>query len=490
MDQSPTPPPQVSTGVEGLDVVVGGGLPKGRMYLVTGEPGSGKTTLSLHFCRAGVAAGERVLYVTLSQSGDELAMIAASHGWTLAGIEVAELPDTSGFLGGESDHTVFHPSDVDLSEVMTRLRQEVERVRPDRLVIDSATEFRLVAGDQLRFRRHFLALRQFLHEHEVTALIVDPDAENQTDSYAIHSLVHGTLLLEQHAPSYGDVYRRLTVMKMRGVPIRGGFHDFSIVTGGLMVYPRLTLRDATDRHGRGSFPSGVEALDEMLGGGLERGTACLFLGLAGTGKSTMATLYARAAALAGHRAAIYSFDETVETILIRTKGMGLDLEPMIEAGTLSVESLTASEVSSGEFSDRVRRAVEEDGVSLVVLDSLTGYLEAYPPGRRTATQIHDLVTYLAHCGALTIMTVPQHGFLHHAATMQLEVSYISDTVVVLRHFEEDGELRHALAVVKRRRGGHRWGIRRFDLTAEGLVFGPPGGLPDGILGDIPGIGGT
>lgn len=480
--------PVLSTGIAGLDKILSGGLPAGRMYLVTGAPGTGKTTLSLQFALAGLAAGERVLYLTLSQSREELEMIARSHGFEIDGLTIADLTDAAGLLGSGGDHTVFYPGEVDLTELIDRVREEVERVDPQRLIIDSATEFRLVAGEELRFRRHILALRQFLVTRGCTTLVIDPDAGNQTDSFAIHSLVYGTLLLEQHPPNYGDVYRRLQIMKMRGVSISGGFHDFTIAPGGLQVYPRLTMGDASARYERGVVSSGVTALDEMLGGGLERGTACLLLGLAGTGKSTISTLFCLSAAKSGHRAAIYTFDETRETVLIRTKGMSMDLEPWIDRGLLTVEQLSAAEVSSGAFAERVRRDVEDNGVSVVVLDSLTGYLEAYPPARRAATQIHDLVSYLSHCGALTIMTVPQHGLLNSTITSELEVSYISDTVVVLRHFEEDGEMGKALAVVKRRRGGHRGDMRRYRLTSQGIEFPDDRPLPPGILHAVPGVG--
>ncbi|MDX1530269.1 MAG: ATPase domain-containing protein, partial [Rhodothermales bacterium] len=454
----PVPPDQVSTGVEGFDTLLGGGLPEGRMYLVEGRPGTGKTTLALQFVLTGQNQGERALYITLSQTRAELEQIAHSHGWRIDGVDVFGF-DVDELSVQQEEQTLFPTADIDLSETVQRIQRRVEEVGPTRVVFDSAAEIRLLAGNVMRTRRQFLMLRDFFTQRGITVLVLD-DESSRSDETAIH-LMHGVLRLEQLAPPYGKLYRRLRLMKLRGMPHPTGYHDFRIVTGGVEVFPSLQTPDAQPERDPELLKSGVESIDALLGGGLDYGASALILGVAGTGKSSLASLFALAAARKGERAAIYTFDERRETLLLRSDSLGLDVRSHVEAGDVFVDEMSPSHISSGEFTACIRRNVEEEGIRVVVLDSLTGYLATVPEQRRAGTQLHDLLVYLGRRGVLTLIAVPQHGLFGPEVDSQLDVSYLADTVLLLRHSEAPGTLCRAISVVKRRRGGHDAGIRNF-----------------------------
>ncbi|WP_420455280.1 ATPase domain-containing protein [Rubrivirga sp.] len=480
-------PSRVSSGVPGFDELLGGGFPEGRMYLLEGRPGTGKTTFALHFCRAAAAAGEVALYVTLSQRAVELREIAASHGWDLDGVTVLDA-ESGGLDLGATDHTLFHAYDVDLVDIIDTVLAKVADVGPTRLVLDSAAEIRLLAGDALRSRRRFLALKHALGAAGITTLLLDDQSEGADDS-AVFSIMHGVVRLEREAPEYGQVHRRLQIPKIRGVDNPTGYHDLRIAVGGVEVYPSLTMRlrdEGADENARSPVRDGVDGdgspaetargghvkgLDAMLGGGLDPGSSCVLVGVSGTGKSSLAASYAVAAAEAGNRAAIYTFDERKRTLLDRMDGLGFDIRA-IDDDRLHVEELSASIMTTGRFVDRVRRDVEA-GVRLVVIDSLTGFTHACPGPDRAASQLHDLLAYLGGRGVVTLVTVPEHGLIGSATEPQIDVSYIADTVLLLQHYEAEGQIRKAVAVVKRRRGGHDQRVREFVMSDAGLAVGDP-----------------
>lgn len=489
------------TGVPGFDVLFSGGLPQGRMYLVEGAPGTGKTTLALQFALEGVRRGERVLYVTLSQRTDELAEIAASHGWLLDGIDVMGA-ETAGLDLHKEDATLLHPDEVDLAGVMDVILTRVQETNPARVVIDSAAEVRILAGDPLRSRRRFLLLKHALGEASATTLLLDDHSSGGDDS-AVHSIMHGVVRLERSAPQYGPVYRRVYIPKIRGVDNPTGFHDMRILRGGIEVYPSLTTgrRDGWDlRQGRnvpeydaGAGPSGalrsqIGALDAMLGGGLTWGSSCVVLGVSGSGKSSVAATYAVSAAADGHRAAIYTFDERRETLRDRMAGLGMDLDRPDLRDTLAVHELSASLTTTGRFTDRVRTDVSE-GVRVVVIDSLTGFTHACPGAARAESQLHDLLAYLSERGVVTFLTVPQHGLIGTEAASQVDISYIADTVLLLRHFEAEGQLRKAITIVKRRHGDHDKGVRELLISDDGIAVGDRITEYQGVLTGVPAIGG-
>jgi circadian clock protein KaiC len=486
----------VTTGLRGLDSLLNGGLPENRMYLIEGAPGTGKTTVGLQFLGEGVKRGQRVMYVTLSQSPGELEQIAASHGWSLDGIDVASFDDEFQHMPEETEQTLFHSAEVDLSETMQRVRAHVEEIRPERVVFDSAAEIRLLAGDPLRSRRQFLALKHFFAERGATVLVLD-DESSRSDETAIHSIMHGVIRLEQHAPTYGRLYRRLRVMKLRGMAHPTGYHDFRIGTGGIELFPSLNLADTPEGYD-GQAPdntnetleSGEPSLDALLGGGFDFGSSVVVLGVSGTGKTSFATRYVLNALEQGRTAAIFTFDEREETLLLRSKGLGMDLHPHLRSGALRLHELSPAEVSSGEFTHRIRAQVEEEGVRVLLIDSLTGYIATVPEERRAATQLHDLLSLLGDHGVLTFLTIPQHGLLGVDVDSQLDVSYLADSVVMLRHYEAPGSLRKAISVVKRRRGDHEQNIRQFIMSDDGLRVGDRIDGYQGVLTGVPAIGGN
>ena len=475
-------PPRAGSGIPGFDDILGGGFPSGRFYLIQGNPGTGKTTLGLQFVREGVARGESTLYVALAETADELGAVAASHGWSLDAVAVLPLAASKEPLASDEEYTIVDPSEMELGVTMKAVFDEIERARPTRLVFDSLTGLRLLARDPLRYRRQFLSLKQFLAERHCTTLLIDDDAPPTRD-LQLHTVCHGVVTLERLRVDYGRPHRRLEVTKLRGTPYREGYHDLTIVTGGLVVFPRLVASEHRNQSHAGLIASGVAELDLLLGGGVHRGTSALFLGPAGAGKSVLATQYVCAAAARGEHAAVYVFDETVNTYLMRTRGLGLDLDRHIEAGLVSVQQIDPGEVSPGEFVHRVRARVDREGARVIVIDSLNGYLNAMREERSLIVQMHELLAYLSEKGVLTLLVVAQHGLVA-SQDAPLDVSYLADTVVLLRYFEVAGHVRKAISVIKKRTGAHERTIREFRL-GPGVQLGPPLEAFQGVLAGSP-----
>jgi circadian clock protein KaiC len=468
---SPSKSARVSTGNEGLDDILGGGLDADRMYLYEGRPGTGKTTLALEFLLDGARRGEKVLYISLSETEAELELVAERHGWNLSGVDVFELVPPETTLDPSQELTVLHPVEVELGETTKLILDRVEELNPSRVVIDSLSELRLLAQSSLRYRRQVLALKHFFASRSCTVVLLD-DMTSQQNDLQLHSISHGVVLLEQLAIEYGAERRRLRVVKMRGIAFRGGFHDIKIRKGGLDVYPRLIAAEHHTPFVGEVTPSGNAELDKLLGGGLERGTNALLIGSAGVGKSSLALTYAIAAAKRGERSAFFAFDEGRGTLEARARTLGLELESATQAGLIIFQQIDPAEMSPGEFASIVRRRVEEDGVRVVVIDSLNGALNAMPDGRFLILQMHELLTFLGQQGILTILILAQHGLVGPAET-PLDISYLSDAVLMLRYFEFGGTVRRALSVVKKRSGRHEHTIREFQLSSQGLVVGPP-----------------
>jgi circadian clock protein KaiC len=474
------------SGVEGLDDILGGGLPRDCFYLVQGDPGSGKTTLALQFLLEGVRRGEKTFYITLSETKQELLKVARSHGWSLDAVPLLELSAIDSLLRPEAQTTVFHPSEVELTKVSKLLLEEARKAQPLRVVFDSLSEFRLLAETALRYRRALLNLKQEFARFKSTVLLLDDKMDKSGTGFDPHvlSLTHGVIDMEQLSPDYGTSRRRMRVSKLRAVKYREGYHDYVINTGGLAVFPRMVAAEHRTEVRKESVSSGIKELDTLFGGGLDRGTTALILGPAGTGKSTLALQYAVQMASRGERSMLFTFDETRNVMLTRARALGLDLEKGIESGVITVQQVDPAELSPGEFVVRIRRGVEA-GCKLIVIDSLNGYLNAMPGEKYLNAQLHELASYLNQQGVLTILILAQHGLVA-AAEAPVDLSYLSDTVVNLRYFEARGEVRQALSVIKKRSGRHEKTIREFKLeTGRGICVGEP--LMDfhGLLGGVP-----
>jgi circadian clock protein KaiC len=473
------------SGVDGLDNILSGGFTRNRLYLLEGVPGSGKTTLAMQFLLEGLRQGESVLYVTLSETKEELDQVAESHGWSLEGIHVRELIPNESTLLPDDQYTMFHPSEVELSETTKKILSDVEQVKPSRIVFDSLSELRLLAGNPIRYRRQILALKQFFAGRKCTVLLLD-DMTSSSHDLQVHSLAHASVRLEQNFPEFGAERRRLIVTKYRGVAFRGGYHDYVIRRGGLEVYPRLVAVEHRVTPSRQLVRSGVDELDELLGGGLDRGTSTLVLGAAGTGKSTLAAKFATSTAKSGHRAAMFVFDESRSTLLTRTQGLGIELGEMEEKGLVTIQQVDPAELSPGEFIHAIRESVENHDVSVLVIDSLNGYLNAMPDERFLIIQLHELLTYLGQKNVATLLIGAQHGLLGSGMQSPIDASYLADGVILMRYYELRGEVRQAISVVKKRGGGHERTIRDFRLSSgSGIVVGPP--LQDfrGVLTGVP-----
>jgi circadian clock protein KaiC len=472
------------TGIRGLDHILGGGLPADHIYLIEGSPGTGKTTLALQFLLAGVAVGERTLYITLAETGGELSKVARSHGWSLDGLEVLELTPPDEVLQPETQYTVFHPSEVETGQTMRAIYDAAERLRPQRLVLDSLSEMRLITHEALRLRRQVLALKHFFQGRGCTVLLLD-DMRSADHDLQVASIAHGVILLEQLALEYGSERRRLRVTKMRARRYRGGYHDFIIQTGGFEVYPRLSASDYAPKEGGEPLRSGNGRLDQLIGGGLDRGSSTLLVGPAGVGKSVLATQFAVAAAGSGDRVAMYLFDERLRTFLLRARVLGIDVEGNVSAGRIAIQQIDPADVSPGQFAQMVVRAVEDDGVRLVVIDSLSGYLNAMPEDRLLIIHLHELFSYLTQRGATAIMTLAQHGPFTQGSSYGAEVSYLADAIVMLRYFEAAGTVRQAISTIKKRSGAHEQTIREFRIAPGGLQLGEPLEGFQGVLTGVP-----
>lgn len=470
-----------STGIKGLDDVMRGGLPRERLYLIQGDPGVGKTTLALQFLTEGVRRGEKCLYVTLSESDLEIRQVAASHGWDLKGVEICELTAAEQHGSLADGNTLFVSSEIELTEATSTLLRRIEALGPSRVVIDSLSELRLLAQSALRYRRQILALKEYFLSKHATALLLD-DRTNAQEDQLLQSLTHGVVALEATAPTYGTDRRRLRVVKLRGVPFRGGYHDYVIEKGGLQVFPRLVAADHLEFHEAKLLSSGLAPLDALLGGGLDRGTSTLIMGPAGTGKSVLAATYALAAAARGEKVATFLFDESIATMNQRAKSLGL---PIADPANLFVRQIDPAEVSPGEFAACVQDRVDNHGAKLVIIDSLNGYLAAMPEERFLTIQMHELLTYLAHKGVATFLLMAQYGIVGTSMSTPIDMSYLADTVIMLRYFEAHGEVLKALSVVKKRSGPHERTIRQLSIEPGGLQVGEPLRGFQGILTGTP-----
>ncbi|HLG81517.1 MAG TPA: ATPase domain-containing protein [Bradyrhizobium sp.] len=476
--------PRAQTGIRGLDHVLEGGLARNRLHLLEGTPGTGKTTIALQFLLAGAAAGETGLYVSLAETEEELREGAASHGWRIDDrVEICELVPPESVLDPQQHQSLLYSSDLELGETVERIFEAIERYKPQRIVIDSLSEIRLLAQSSLRYRRQILGLKHYFARNKSTVITLDDLTTESTDR-AVHSIAHSVIHLDQLAPNYGAERRRLRVAKCRGQSFRGGYHDFNITTGGIQVFPRLVA--AEHRHGFNgqAVKSGVPELDSLLGGGITAGSSTLVIGPAGTGKSLLSIQFVAASVQRGERAGLFIFDEELGLLFSRAKSLGIDLQAMREAGKLFVEQMDAAELSPGEFSYRVRHAVDEQRIHTVVIDSLNGYQAAMPEEQFLILHLHELLQYLNRQGAATFLTVAQHGMIGDMR-QPVDVTYLADTVIMLRYFEAMGRVRRAISVIKKRTGAHEDTIRELKIGGSGINVGEPLTDFQGVLRGVP-----
>jgi len=473
-----------SSGCDGLDDVLGGGLPVGHFYLVEGEPGTGKTTLALQFVAEGLKRGEKVLYVTLSESRDELMAVATSHGLELDDSVVLEVRPSEDDLKPDGQYTVFHPAEVELNDRVQAIMAEVDRRKPRRLVIDALSEVRMLAKDPLRYRRQVLSLKEYAPEN-CTVILLDDRSSRYAD-LELHSIVHGVVSMSRVPREYGKTMRRMEVTKLRGSAFREGYHDYLIHSGGVLVFPRLVAAEyADDRTDQTDARSGIAELDALTGGGLGRGTSTLLIGPAGCGKTSLALRWLTTAAERGEKSAAFIFEETISTLMGRATGLGMNLPSHVDSGQVHIEHLDPAEVSPGEFVDLVRESVETDQVRCVLIDSLNGFLQAMPGEQFLALHLHELLTYLNNRGVITLLVLAQMGLVGSAMQTPIDVSYLADNILVFRYFEAHGEVRKAISMMKKRSGGHERSIRELRLEPGAIQVGAPLSNFQGILTGSP-----
>lgn len=476
-------PVRIETGVQGLDDILAGGLPAGQMYLLEGTPGTGKTTIAMQFIRTAILANESALYITLSESRQELEASALSHGWASEELSIAEFIPEEASLNPDQQYTVFHPSEVELATTIQKLTELIESQKPVRLVIDSLSELRLLAADPMRYRRQLLALKQFFAGRDTTVLLLD-DRSAESSDLQLQSIAHGVLRLDKVPRSYGVTRRQIEILKMRGSSFREGFHDYTIETGGVRIYPRLVANEHDSSFPEDRVHSGITPLDEMFGGGILRGSSTLVMGPTGVGKSTLAMQFACAASQRGDRAIVYAFDEVLRSAQERAEALGMPVRQQIAQGSLAMSQIDPAELSPGEFVWQIRRDVEERDTRVVVIDSLTGFLNAMPGEKDLTLQLHELIAFLNQKGVITFLILTQHGLVGSMHT-EIDVSYLADTVVLLRYFEAQGEIRQVISVLKQRVGRHERTLREFRLDAGGIHVGEPLTRFRGILTGVP-----
>ena len=473
-----------TTGIPGLDHILGGGLPAHRVYLVQGDPGVGKTTLALQFLLEGVRLGEKVLYITLSETQEEMEAVAASHGWAVDQIDMFELSAMEAVAGEEMESTFFHPSEVLLNKTTRMLLDRVEKVQPRRVVFDSLSEMRMLAETPLRYRRQILAFKQFFAGRQTTVLFLD-DRTSGSHDLQVESIAHGVICMERSSPEYGTTRRQLNVLKIRGAEFQEGNHDFALKRGGMVLFPRLVAADHLKDFPSESFASGIAGLDGLLGGGLDRGTSNMFMGPPGTGKSTTALKYAVVAASRGERVEVFTFDETVRTLTNRSKALGMDVQPYVEKDLVRIHSVDPAAISPGELAQRVRDSVQNDKTRMVIIDSINGYLNAMPQERTLTLQLHELLAYLNQQGVVTIMVLAQQGVMGSNMQSIIDLTYLADTVLMFRFFEYRGAVKQAVSVIKKRSGNHERSIREFKVGIDGIEVGPPLTAFNGVLTGVP-----
>lgn len=474
---------RIKTGIPGLDNILGGGLPQGHFYLIEGDPGAGKTTIGLQFLLAGLQKGEKCLFITLSESKEELLGVAMSHGWSIEQIPILDMTPADRDLQPQAQYTVFHPSEMELADTAGTVLKQADEIKPDRVVFDSLSEFRLLARDQLRYRRQILALKRHFTGHNSTALLLDDRTGGEQD-LQLQSIAHGVITMETLKPDFGATRRRLRLVKLRGSAFREGFHDYTIETGGIRVYPRVVAAEHKRGFSRGRALSGVTGLDRLLGGGLDKGTTTLLIGPAGTGKSSLGVSCAFSAAKQGESAAIFTFDETLGNLMERSKNLGTDLTNFVHSGRIHLQQVDPGEISPGAFVHRIRLLVEEHHLSVLLIDSLNGLRHAMPGEEALTVQLHELVSYLNQKGVVTLFTLAQHGFLGHMQS-PVDISYLSDTVILLRYFEAQGSVKQAISVVKKRTGIHEKTLRELVFDGGRISVGLPLTEFEGVLTGVP-----
>jgi circadian clock protein KaiC len=473
---------RISTGIEGLDFILKGGLPTNRLYLLQGNPGTGKTTMGLQFLLEGEQKGETGLYITLSESREELLAVGRSHDWNLENLNIFDLTVSGESLRDESRYTVFHPAEVELDETTQAILNEVERTNPSRIVFDSLSEMRMMASEPLRFRRQILALKQYFMGRQCTVVLLD-DLTSETSKRQLESIAHGVITLEYVPTEYGKQRHSLRVVKMRGVKFQSGSHDFNIETGGIIVFPRLGASETEKPFTPGTIKTSLDDLEQLLGG-LDYGTSTIFTGPAGIGKSTMALMYAYTLAQQGERAAIYLFDEAPETLYKRTSALNMDIKKYVDEGLITMRQIKLAELTPGELAHMVSQEVEKNGTRMVIIDSVNGYLMSTPQERFLIMQFHELLAYLNRRGIVSILVVGQYGLVGNMQA-PIDMSYLADTVVLLRYFEAGGEVRQAISVLKKRTGKHERSIREFRIDEGGIRLGQPLSEFRGVLAGVP-----
>lgn len=473
---------RATTGIPGLDAVLGGGLPAGHMYLVEGESGAGKTTLGLHFLLAGRQQGETCLWITLSETERELHSAAKSHGWNLDGIHVLNLVLTKEVLQTEAQYTFFSPADVELSDTTRQILDTVKRLGPARVVFDPFSDIRHLARETLGYRRQILALRDFFSEQNCTVLLMQEMTRGSSGDIQVEALTHGYMTLHQESPEYGGQRRRIRIHKMRGIAFRDGYHDFAIQRSGIRICPRLVPAEHYTELPDETISTGLPEMDRLLGGGCERGSSLLIMGPAGVGKSSLSAQCALAAAERGEKVLFFMFDETIRAFTTRSRKLGLALDSHIASGRIRLQQVDSAQFSPGEFTQLVVDAVDGDAIQTIVIDSLSGYINAMPEERFLATHMHELLTFLTYKNVLTILTLAQHGLLGEHVLSPVDLSYLADTVILIRYFEAFGAVRRALSVVKKRSGPHEVLIREMLIrNGRGIALGEPLTRFQGVL---------